>query len=117
MIERKSEISPPVAELLGSLVNAILATNRRIFEILESLSRYWKAKLDGKVTRIDDRPAKSLSQIRIEQQPAGISRSNIVTPPRFQQGPGITNAGSNLHVASGPAFQSQPRSSGKLTRW
>jgi hypothetical protein len=84
---------------------------------LNKIGAQQNSKLDEKVTRIDDRPAKSLSQIRVEQQPAGISRSNIVTPPRFQQGPGITNAGSNLRVASGPAFQSQARSSAKLTRW
>jgi hypothetical protein len=75
------------------------------------------SKLDGVVTRTDDRPLKPLPQAHIEQQPAGISRSSVTTPSRFQQGPGTMNAGSNLRVASGPAFQSQARSSNRLTRW
>jgi Caspase domain len=75
------------------------------------------SKLDGAVTHSDDRPVKSLPPIHMEQQPADISRSNIGTPPAFRQGAGATNSGSNLRLASGPAFQSQARSSNKLTRW
>jgi hypothetical protein len=71
------------------------------------------SKLNGEVTRFDDRSNKPLSHI--DQQPTGVSRSNIGTPPVFRQGPGATNAGSNLHVASGPAFQSQARF-GKFSR-
>jgi hypothetical protein len=74
------------------------------------------SKLDGKVTRFDDRPVKSLPQIHMEQQPAGISRSNIVPSPAFRQGAGISNAGSNLRTASGPAFQSQARFNSKFAQ-
>jgi hypothetical protein len=72
------------------------------------------SKLNAEVTRFDDRPAKPLSHI--DQQSTGVSRSNIGTPPVFRQGPGATNAGSNLHVASGPAFQSQARFGSKFAR-
>jgi hypothetical protein len=72
------------------------------------------SKLNGEVTRFDDRSNKPISHI--DQQPSGVSRSNIGTTPVFRQGPGATNAGSNLHMASGPAFQSQARSGGMLIR-
>jgi hypothetical protein len=74
------------------------------------------SKLGGGITRFDDRSAKSLPQIHGNQQLGGISRSNIVTPPKFRQQLGVTNAGGNQHFAStqfhGPAFQSQARSGG-----
>ncbi len=74
------------------------------------------SKLGGRITRFDDRSAKSLPQIHGDQQLGGISRSNIVTPPKFRQQLGVTNGGSNQHFAStqfhGPAFQSQGRSGG-----
>jgi len=74
------------------------------------------SKLGGGITRFDDRPAKSRPQIRGNQQLGGISRSNVVTPPKFRQQLGVTNAGGNQHFAStqfhGPAFQSQGRSGG-----
>jgi hypothetical protein len=78
------------------------------------------SKLNGEVTRIDDRPAKSFSQIHINQQPTGVSRSNIGAPP-IHQGLGNTNAGGNVHFASttefhGSGFQSQGRSGGMLMR-
>jgi hypothetical protein len=79
------------------------------------------SKLNGVVTRIDDQPAKSISQIRINQQPAAISRSNVGAPPKIRQELGVTNAGSNTRVATtqfhGPAVQSQTRSDGKFARW
>jgi hypothetical protein len=82
------------------------------------------SRLGGGITRFDDRSAKSLPQIRVNQQPGGISRSNIATPPKFRQQLGVTNAGSYQHFAStqsrGPAFQSQARmggSGGKFGRW
>ena len=58
-------------------------------------------------THIGDGPTKSLSQIRVNQQ-----------PPKFHQQPGFTNAGSNLHLAQihGPAMQPLPRSGGMLMR-
>ena len=43
------------------------------------------SKLGGEITRFDARPAKPLSQIHVNQQPTGISRSNIGTPPKFRQ--------------------------------
>jgi hypothetical protein len=74
------------------------------------------SKLGGGITRFDDRSAKSLPQIRGNQQLGGISRSNIVTPPKFRQQLGVTNAGGNQRFAStqfhGPAFQSQARMGG-----
>jgi hypothetical protein len=82
------------------------------------------SKLGGGITRFDDRSAKSLPQIHGNQQLGGISRSNIATPPKFRQQLGVTNAGSNVRMAStqfhGPAFQSQARSGGsggKFGRW
>jgi hypothetical protein len=81
-------------------------------------------KLGGGITRFDDRPAKSFPQIRGNQQLDGISRSNIVTPPKFRQQQGVTNAGGNQRFAStqfhAPALQSQGRSGGfggKMGRW
>jgi hypothetical protein len=74
------------------------------------------SKLGGGITRFDDRPAKSFPQIRGNQQLGGISRSNIVTPPKFRQQFVATNAGNNQRFAStqfhGPAFQSGGRSGG-----
>jgi hypothetical protein len=79
------------------------------------------SKLGGEITRLDDRSAKSLPQIHVNQQPGGISRSNIATPPKFRQELGVTNTGNNLRMAStqfhAPAFQSQARSGGKFGRW
>ncbi len=81
------------------------------------------SKFGGELTRLDDRPAKSFSPIHVNQQPGGISRSNIATPPKFRQEPGVTNGGNNLRMAStqfhAPAFQSQGRSGGggKFGRW
>jgi hypothetical protein len=73
------------------------------------------SKLGGGITRFDDRPAKSFPQIRGNQL-GGISRSNIVTPPKFRQQFVATNAGNNQRFAStqfhGPAFQSGGRSGG-----
>jgi hypothetical protein len=73
-------------------------------------------KLGGGMTRFDDRPAKSFPQIHGNQQLGGISRSNIVSPPKFRQQLGVTNTGSNQRFAStqvhGPAFQSQGRMGG-----
>jgi Caspase domain len=74
------------------------------------------SKLNGVVTRFDDRPAKPLPQIRMDQQPAGTPRSNLGTAPVIRQGLGTTNAGGDLRVASGPAMQSQVRSNGALMR-
>ncbi len=72
-------------------------------------------KLGGGITRFDDRPAKSFPQIHGNQQ-LGISRSNIVSPPKFRQQLGVTNTGSNQRFAStqfhAPAFQSQARMGG-----
>ena len=74
------------------------------------------SKLGGGITRFDDRSAKSFPQIHGNQQPGGISRSNIVTPPKFRQQLGVTNSGGNQRFAStqshGAAFQSQGRSGG-----
>src|SRR6478672_12675861 len=74
------------------------------------------SKLGGGITRVDDRPAKSLPQIHGNQQLGGISRSNIVAPPKFRQLLGLTNTGGNQRFAStqfhGPAFQSGGRSGG-----
>jgi hypothetical protein len=71
------------------------------------------SKLGG-ISRFDDRSAKSLP--KFNQQPSGISRSNIVTPPKFRQQLGVTNAGGNQRFAStqfhGPAFQSGGRAGG-----
>jgi hypothetical protein len=64
------------------------------------------SKLDGEVNRIDHRPAKSLSQIHVRQEPMRISRSNFGRPPRT----------GNLRFAStqfhGSAFRPQFRSGG-----
>jgi hypothetical protein len=74
------------------------------------------SKLGGGITRFDDRPAKSLPQIHGNQQLGGISRSNIVAPPKFRQQLGVTNTGGNQRFAKtqfhGPAFQSGGRSGG-----
>ena len=68
---------------------------------------------DGAVNRIDGRPGKSLSQIHVNRQSAGISRSNIGTPSK--------NTGGNLRLVStqshGSAFQPQLRSNGRFGRW
>ena len=73
------------------------------------------SKLGGGITRFDDRPAKSFPQIHGNQQ-LGISRSNIVSPPKFRQQLGVTNTSSNQRFAStqfhAPAFQSQARMGG-----
>jgi len=78
------------------------------------------SKFNGVVTRFDDRSAKPLPHIdqqrRLDQQPAAKPRMNFGPSPT-RQGLGNTNAGSDLHVASGPAMQSQARSNGKLMRW
>jgi hypothetical protein len=83
---------------------------------LNKIGTQQNTKLGGGITRFDDRSAKKLPQIRVNQQPSGISRTNIATPPKFRQPLGITNAGSNQRFAStqfhGPAFQSQARSGG-----
>jgi hypothetical protein len=65
------------------------------------------SKLNAEVTHIDERPAKSLSQTRLNQQPTG-----------FRQERAFTNAGSNLRMAQfhGPAFQSMGRSGGMMMR-
>jgi hypothetical protein len=73
-------------------------------------------KLNGELSHFEDRPVKPLQQFRINQQPTGASRSDIGAPPTIRQGLGMRNAGNNLHVASGPAFQSQARSGGMLMR-
>src|SRR5712671_4116237 len=74
------------------------------------------SKLGGGITRFDDRSAKSLPQIHGNQQLGGITRSNIVAPPKFRQQLGVTNAGNNQRFAStqfhGPAFQSGGRAGG-----
>jgi hypothetical protein len=70
------------------------------------------SKFNGGVARMDDRPMKSLPQNRLDRQPAGISRTNIGTPPVLHQQQGISNAGSNLSFAS-----SQGRSSGRFGHW
>ena len=82
------------------------------------------SKLGGGITRFDDRSAKSLPQVHGNPQLGGISRTNIVTPPKFRQQLGVTNAGSNQRFAStqfhAPAFQPQGRSGGfggKMGRW
>jgi uncharacterized membrane protein YgcG len=49
-------------------------------------------KLDGAAKHIDDRPTKSLSQSRISQRPARLSRPNFGMPPR--------KAGRNFSMAS-----------------
>src|SRR6476661_2276089 len=83
---------------------------------LNKIATQQNTKLGGGATRFDDRSAKTLPQIRVNQQPSGISRTNIATPPRFRQPLGITNTGSNQRFAStqfrGPVFQSQARSGG-----
>ncbi len=91
---------------------------------LNKLDAPQNSKLGGGITRFDDRPAKSFPLIHGNQRLGGISRSNIVTPPKFRQQLGVTNAGSNQRFAStqfhGPAFQSQGRSGGfggKFGRW
>ena len=65
-------------------------------------------KLDGAAKHIDDRPTKSLSQSRISQRPARLSRSNFGMPPR--------RAGRNFSMAStqfhGSSFRPQFRSGG-----
>jgi len=78
---------------------------------LNKIGTQQNTKLGGGITRFDDRSAKKLPQIRVNQQPSGISRTNIATPPKFRQPLGITNAGSNQRFAStqfhGPAFQAR----------
>jgi hypothetical protein len=77
------------------------------------------SKFNGVMTRFDGRPAKPLQHLdqqpRLDQQPA--AKPRIFGPSPIRQGLGKTNAGSDLHVASGPAMQSQARSNGKLMRW
>jgi hypothetical protein len=77
------------------------------------------SKFNGVMTRFDDRSAKPLQHLdqqpRLDQQPA--AKPRIFGPSPIRQGLGNTNAGSDLHVASGPAMQSQARSNGKLMRW
>src|SRR5260221_1968517 len=58
------------------------------------------SKLGGGIPRFDDRSAKSLPQIHGNQQLGGISRSNIVAPPKFRQQFGVTNARNNQRLAS-----------------
>lgn len=74
---------------------------------LSKIAAQRNSKLTGQVPHIGDRPAKSLSQVRVDQQPL-----------RFHQQPSFTNAGSNLHVAQfhGPATQPPPRTGGMLMR-
>jgi hypothetical protein len=78
------------------------------------------SKVSGEVTRVDGRPAKSVSQVKINQQPVGTSQSDIVKPPKIRRDLGVTNAGSNARMAStqsrGPAMQSQARFGGKFMR-
>jgi hypothetical protein len=65
------------------------------------------SKLNAEVTHIDERPAKSLSQTRVNQPPTG-----------FRQEHAFTNSGNNLHMAQfhGPAFQPMGRSGGMMMR-
>ncbi|QWG24745.1 caspase family protein [Bradyrhizobium sediminis] len=69
-------------------------------------------KLDGVVNRIEARPAKPLPRIGVNRQPAGISRSNIGTPPG--------SGGSNLRMVStqshGSGLQPQ-QTNGRFGRW
>jgi Caspase domain len=78
---------------------------------LNKIGTQQNTNFGGGITRFDDRSAKKLPQIRVNQQPSGISRTNIATPPKFRQPLGITNAGSNQRFAStqfhGPAFQAR----------
>lgn len=67
------------------------------------------SKLDGVVHRIDGPPAKSLPQIRVNRQPAGISRSNIGTPSR--------SAGGNPRLVSTQSHQPQLQTNGRFGRW
>ncbi|MFZ2158197.1 MAG: caspase family protein [Bradyrhizobium sp.] len=69
-------------------------------------------KLGGVADRIDGRPGKPPSRIGVNRQPAGISRSNIGTPPG--------SGGGNLRMVStqshGSAFQPQ-QTNGRFGRW
>ena len=79
------------------------------------------SKLGGETARLDDRSAKSFQPIHVNQQPGGLSRANIATPPKFRQELGLTNGGSDLRMAStqfhGAAVQPQAGSGGKFGRW
>jgi len=61
-------------------------------------------KLDGASKHIDDRPAKSLSQSRINQRPARLSRPNFGMPPR--------KAGRNFSMASTHGSSFRPSGGG-----
>jgi len=78
------------------------------------------SKLNGGVTRIDGRPAKTLSQIRTNQQPAGISRYNVNRPLGARPERGIMNSGGNNRFGPtqfhGSAMQSQARFNGSFSR-
>jgi hypothetical protein len=71
-----------------------------------------KSTLDEEVKHTDSRPAKSFSQIGIDRQRTGTSRSKSGAPRR---------TGGNFHLAStqfhGSAFRPQFRSSGRFGRW
>jgi len=79
------------------------------------------SKLGGETARLDDRSAKSFQPIHVNQQPGGLSRSNIATPPKFRQELGLTHGASDLRMAStqfhGAAVQPQAGSGGKFGRW
>lgn len=74
------------------------------------------SKVSGEVTRIDGRPAKSVSQVKINQQPVGTSQSDIAKPPKIRRDLGVTNARMASTQSRGPAMQSQARFGGKFMR-
>ena len=78
------------------------------------------SKVSGEVVRVDGRPAKPISQVKINQQPVGTSQPNISTPPKIRRDLGVTKVDGNARMAStqshGPAVQSQAKFNGKFMR-
>jgi hypothetical protein len=77
------------------------------------------SKVSGEVVRVDGRPAKPVSQVKINQQPVGTSQPNA-TQPKIRRDLGVTKVDGNARMAStqsrGSALQSQGRFGGKFMR-